>query len=90
LLLSSLSCLLLLWSRLRSETLAWIGGFSYTIYLLHVFFTAAIRIALNAVHVSDLPVHLAAGVAAGIFLPIAMDKLLSRNQITRVAMLGRR
>ncbi len=90
LLLSSLSCLLLLWSRLRSETLAWIGGFSYTIYLLHVFFTAAMRIALHSMHVGYLPVHLAAGVAAGIFLPIGMDKLLSRNPITRVAILGRR
>lgn len=72
------------------NTLAYIGGFSYTIYLFHVFGTAAVRIILNKLEVDILYVHILLGVIAGVILPIFLHLIIKNVRYLRTAMLGLR
>lgn len=90
LLIGASSCVLLLAARMRSTPLAYIGAYSYSIYLFHVFFTASSRIALTRSGVDNLAVLFLVGLVAGILLPILTDRILSRWRPTRVLALGRR
>ena len=65
--------------------LALVGAHSLAIYLLHTFFAAGTRIALDKVlHVHLLPLHLLAGTAAGVLLPLAISVWVERNRIQGV------
>jgi peptidoglycan/LPS O-acetylase OafA/YrhL len=90
LLIGASSCVLLLAARLRSGTLAYVGAYSYTIYLFHVFFTAASRIALTRAGMHNVWVLFVSGLLAGLLLPIVTDRILARWRLTRVLALGRR
>jgi peptidoglycan/LPS O-acetylase OafA/YrhL len=73
-----LSCSgLLVMSRLvpPTRTLAFIGGYSFAIYLFHVFFTAATRIAFIQAGVHWVPLLFAAGLFAGLLGPILLERL---------------
>lgn len=51
--------------------LAMLGGYSMAIYLMHTVFSSGARIALVKVFgTHDMTIHLIAGVAAGVFLPL--------------------
>lgn len=50
---------------------------SFPIYLLHTFFTAAVRILLLKLGVGNYTVHVIAGTAAGLIFPIAAARLCS-------------
>lgn len=50
---------------------------SFPIYLLHTFFTAAVRILLLKLGVANYTVHVIAGMAAGLIFPIAAARLCS-------------
>lgn len=89
LLLGGLGCVLLLTVGFKSNFLAWIGGFSYSIYLFHVFYTAASRIVLYKLDFYNVPLLFAAGLTAGLFLPILTEKILRKNRFTNVSFLGR-
>src|SRR5690606_3512875 len=56
----------------RIPWLGWVGGFSFSIYLYHVFFTAGTRIVLNRIGVTDLEPHFVIGLIAGIVGPILL------------------
>ena len=71
-----------------SRTLAWIGGFSFTIYLYHVFFTGGIRAVLNALGLPDLPLNFFAGNVAGIAGPIIVEMVFRKNNFLRRYFLG--
>lgn len=73
----------------RSAFLAYIGVYSYSIYLLHVFFTAGSRIGLKLLPDADTPMLFALGLVIGVTGPILADKLLSRWHFTRVYLLGK-
>jgi peptidoglycan/LPS O-acetylase OafA/YrhL len=90
LLIGASACVLLLAARLRSALIAYVGAYSYTIYLFHVFFTAGSRIALTGAGVHDIRVLFALGLLAGLLLPIVTDRILARWRPTRVLALGRR
>jgi peptidoglycan/LPS O-acetylase OafA/YrhL len=62
----------------HSRLLAFIGGYSFAIYLFHVFFTAGIRVALGQAGVHVIPVLFAAGLFAGVAGPIFVERLVKR------------
>jgi peptidoglycan/LPS O-acetylase OafA/YrhL len=89
-LLSGLSlCLLCLSFGWANRHLAGIGRHSYAIYLFHVFFTAAARIALDRLQIDVLPMDLVAGVTLGLAGPVVVERLASRFKWTAVLLLGK-
>lgn len=80
--------LTLLHSIPSSRRLGWIGGFSFTIYLYHVFFTAGARVALHSVGMDALFIHFVAGLLAGVAGPICIELALRRSSTLRRVFLG--
>jgi fucose 4-O-acetylase-like acetyltransferase len=80
--------LTLLHSIPRSRSLAWIGAFSFTIYLYHVFFTAGARVALHSVGMDALFPNFVAGLLAGVAGPIVVELALRRSKPLRRVFLG--
>lgn len=83
-----LFCVALLSLNLRVKTFAIIGGFSYSIFIYHVFFTAGARIALMRLGVSEQSVLFTIGVCLGLIGPIILDKLLRGSDFTKMFFLG--
>lgn len=83
------ACLFLFFSRLKWRPLEFVGAYSYTIYLFHVFFTAALRKGL-AVLAPDLPnaILFSVALAAGLVLPIALHRVLIRSRWPAALLLG--
>lgn len=82
----SLLCLSFGWAN---RHLAGIGRHSYAIYLFHVFFTAAARIALERLQMEAMPIDLLVGVMLGLAGPMALERLASRFKWTAVLLLGK-
>ena len=78
LVISASLCVFLLKSHLELRWLAWIGVYSFAIYLFHSFFSAASRIALVQLGVSSVPTLFITGLLAGIAGPIAAAMILRR------------
>jgi peptidoglycan/LPS O-acetylase OafA/YrhL len=78
---------LLYWTP-PNRTLAWIGGFSFTVYLYHVFFTAGTRTALNMVGLSEPLPNFLIGCAVGIMGPIVVELVFRRSAFMRRFFLG--
>jgi peptidoglycan/LPS O-acetylase OafA/YrhL len=81
-------CALCAGLRFEVRWLARIGTSSYAIYLFHVFFTAAARMALQNVGVTASALLIVAGVVLGIGGPMLVERWASRHAGTRVLMLG--
>lgn len=60
-----------------------LGQLSMPIYLTHVLATAGMRIFLMRLHISSLPVHVVAGVIAGIALPVLAYYVLYKLKLER-------
>jgi surface polysaccharide O-acyltransferase-like enzyme len=69
--------------------LAAIGRHSYAIYLFHVFFTPALRIALNLMQIKLLPIDILLGLAIGLAGPIVLDRVASRFKWPALLLLGK-
>lgn len=69
-------CLLLLYLQPKQRWLAWIGRWSFGIYLFHATFTAAARIALYHLGVVELPVVFVLALLAGLAGPIVLTAVL--------------
>ncbi|WEK48718.1 MAG: acyltransferase [Candidatus Kaistia colombiensis] len=83
------ACLFLFFARLSWRPLELLGGYSYTIYLFHVFFTAALRKVLGILAPGlSMGVYFAAALAVGLGLPIVLHKLLIRSRWTALLLLG--
>ncbi len=80
---------LLLRSGWQVRWMARIGGYSFVIYLLHVFFTAATRVSLSALGLSNPYAHLMLGLMAGVLGPIAAAMILARYANLEFWMLGK-
>jgi surface polysaccharide O-acyltransferase-like enzyme len=70
--------------------LAAIGRHSYAIYLFHVFFTAAVRITLNLVHIKFMPLDILMGLLIGLAGPILIDRVASRFKWPALLLLGKK
>jgi fucose 4-O-acetylase-like acetyltransferase len=82
------ACLALLRSGARVDWLAWVGRYSFAIYLFHSIFTAASRIFLRKAGVSSLPLFIGVGMLAGVFLPIVTELALKRVPAVGRVVLG--
>lgn len=74
----------------RLHWLSWLGAFSLTIYLYHILVTSGARRALQAIDIESSVVHLLLGTALGILLPVLLQVIASRWQVTRLLVLGLR
>jgi len=72
----------------RVGWLGWLGAFSFTIYLYHVFFTAGTRIALHGLGLFDLPLNWLLGCAVGVVGPALLELAIRRSAIARRLLLG--
>ncbi|HSM94361.1 MAG TPA: acyltransferase [Anaeromyxobacteraceae bacterium] len=80
---------LLVW-RAAWSPLAMLGTFSYGIYLMHVFGTAAARILLERAGVTGTVTMTLLGLAAGIALPIGVERFIGHRPWLVLLLLGRR
>jgi peptidoglycan/LPS O-acetylase OafA/YrhL len=76
--------------HLASRGLAWLGGFSFGIYLLHVFGTAAARVVATHLGVDSTAVLFMLGLAAGLIVPITFELTLGRYRLISWAVLGQK
>ncbi|RJL02823.1 acyltransferase family protein [Paracoccus siganidrum] len=74
----------------RLGRLQWLGACSLTIYLYHILATSASRRVLERLDVDSLAIHVLAGTALGIALPVALHMLAMRWSGTRLLVLGLR
>lgn len=77
-LLGGAACLLLVRLGLQAKWLAWVGYFSFSIYLFHTMFSAASRIALIRLGVDNIALLFSLGLLAGIMGPIVASLVLKR------------
>ena len=83
-----LACAALVGSRMKVALLARIGVYSYTIYLLHIFFTAASRIFLSWTGIDSIYILFAMGSVAGIFGPIVLEMVFGRFYYFKLLVFG--
>ncbi len=69
---------LLIARRFYFLPLAWLGYFSFEIYLFHVFGTAGARIVLNKLQVEEQWLVFTVSMLLGLFLPVAFKLVLER------------
>lgn len=84
-----LLCVWLLGLPFNLHWLTRVGKRSYTVFLFHVFFTAATRIALHRLDINNLGVHMALGLAAGILGPMVVDAVASQYRWPALLLLGK-
>ena len=75
---------------LSTKLLAWIGGFSFGIYLLHAFATSGSRIFLQHVGVHQVSELVVAGLLMGITAPIVFQLIFGNVWFVRTFVLGER
>lgn len=75
---------------LASRFLVWLGGFSFAIYLLHVFGSAGARIVAGRLGVDSTPALFAIGLVCAIALPIVFELLFGRFALVSWAVLGQK
>jgi len=80
--------LLLFRLRLKNNLLIRIGGYAYSIFLFHVFFTGGSRIILHRIGIENQFVVLILGVIAAIVISIVLEKLIRKSPILRFYLLG--
>ncbi len=90
LLVGTISCFALFLTNMRFSFLASIGNYSYSIYLFHIFFTAASRIIINKTGISETSILFVVGTIAGISGPILVDLIMSKYDLPRIALLGKK
>ncbi|MEM5507137.1 acyltransferase [Shewanella frigidimarina] len=83
------SCVSLCLLKPNFKLFSWLGMFSYSIYLFHVFFTAGSRILLGILDVDNLSFVFIASLFFGLVGPIAVEKVLLVNKYTRIFFLGK-
>ncbi len=72
----------------RNRLLASIGNYSFAIYLFHVFFTSATRMALHAIELRTPLLVLLVSVPIGVMAPIGLQLLLARSRTCSNYLMG--
>jgi surface polysaccharide O-acyltransferase-like enzyme len=81
-------CMTLLSLMPPVRLLAWIGGFSFSIYLYHVIFDAAVRLGLDALAWDSVTLYVLLGLSSGIAGPIALEFIVRRWASLQRILLG--
>ena len=84
------SCYFLLGLRLQVNWLAKIGIYSYSIYIFHVFFTAASRIIVTQIVELPVEVNFLIGLTVGILGPIFVYQVAVKTPYTSLGLLGQK
>jgi peptidoglycan/LPS O-acetylase OafA/YrhL len=69
--------------------LAWLGAYSYGIFLLHVYGTAGARIAMQRLGLESSLLMFVVGTVAGLALPVVLERLADRWPLARLLAFGR-
>lgn len=88
LLLSAASCLVVIYWIPGVHWLAWIGTFSFGIYLYHYFFTVGTGVILRAAGVVEVAPNFALAMAFGVLGPVLLEIAVRRSAIARRVLLG--
>jgi len=88
LLLGVSACFSLLTSGWKNRTLAFIGVYSYAIYLFHVFFTASTRMLLYSMNFKSVTTLVIVATATGVIGPILVEMIADRFALSRTLLLG--
>jgi hypothetical protein len=72
----------------RLKLLSFIGASAYAVFLFHPFFTAATRMLLHCLHISEVNLMVLATIGVGIAGPILLGSLVRRFALTRAFLLG--
>jgi membrane-bound acyltransferase YfiQ involved in biofilm formation len=89
LVIGTVSCVSLLFIGLESGFLSSIGFYSYTIYLFHVFFTAAARIFFKAAGITNIWLLFLLCTFAGLIGPVIVELFTRNNTFSRLLFLGK-
>lgn len=81
--------ILLLRLKWKNRFLSWLGGYAYSIYLLHSFGTSGGRIILKMLGMKSTIFIFSFATFIAVFGPILADRVCSRFRILRVALLGK-
>jgi len=81
-------CVALLNVMPRIRWMAWVGGFSFTIYLYHGMLVTGTRVLLGSFGIASLSIHIAAGIFAGIAGAIFLEIMLRDQPSMRRVLLG--
>jgi peptidoglycan/LPS O-acetylase OafA/YrhL len=83
---------LLVWGRKRIKWLSFIGKYSFSVFLWHVFATAGSRIALGMLLEirENLGIFFLTGLVFGVSLPIFFEMLIARNRVLAFLCLGKK
>ncbi len=83
-------CIALYFIKVKSPFLASIGIYSYSIYLFHVFFTAASRIFFRKIGMTNIWWLFILGLVFGLIGPILLEQIASKYNLSRILLLGKR
>lgn len=72
------------------RSLRWLGAYSFTIYLYHIFATSGSRKLLMSLGIESPYTHFLIGTALGIALPASLHLIASRATLSRQILLGLR
>ncbi|MEA1979457.1 MAG: acyltransferase [candidate division Zixibacteria bacterium] len=85
------STILLMRIKWNNKILIYIGGFSYTIYLFHVFGVGLTRVVLQKyIGISNNYIIFFVCLTAGVVTPIIIEYIFDRYQLSRLLFLGRK
>ena len=89
--LAGMACVVFLLQRMpQSRPLAWVGGYSYTIYLWHIVASAGTRTMLLKAGVTSLPLLFGACFVAALIAPILLHHAARCVPLVSVAVTGER
>lgn len=90
LLIGFVGCSFLYFSKIKVKALVYIGSFSFTIYLYHVYFLVFSRLLVNHFGVQSVIINVLVGLVLGLFGPVLLDYLLSSHDLLSRLFLGRK
>jgi peptidoglycan/LPS O-acetylase OafA/YrhL len=85
-----IGCSLFYFSKIKVLPLVFIGKYSFSIYLYHVYFLAIARMLLAYLGVESLLLNLLFGMLFGVFGPMFIEAVLSKNNYTSRIFLGQK
>ena len=76
--------------KFKNRILSFIGKYSFSIYMFHVFFTSSVRIFLNKIGLTSLPYTIIIITVLAISIPVILEMIINKNHIAGKYLLGRK